>query len=147
MLEYVLFHPAPVELFKTFLSDLNISATVNEDNSVFMILIPDNMNKETSDKVEAYYDELMAMNKDLFFAENDATSDNYQMATIMVTLDNGKVSSAHVRPELINQILDAISEDEMHEFVAAIAKAVENPDERSYCQKVRAGDVEFSDED
>ncbi len=146
MLEFVLFHQKPVQLFESFLKDLQILPTICEDDGIFMITIPDNMSDETSDKVENYYDELMAMNKELFFAEHDATRDNYQMATVMVTLEDGQTSSAHVRPELINQILDAISEEEMHEFVAAIAKAVEHPDERSYCQKVRAGDIDFNAE-
>jgi hypothetical protein len=39
-----------------------------------------------------------------------------------------------------------VEKPELDELIAAIVDAVENPDERSYCQKVRDGEVDFNDE-
>jgi hypothetical protein len=37
-------------------------------------------------------------------------------------------------------VLRAISTDELNQLIEAIADAVENPDDRSYCQTVRDSD-------
>lgn len=145
MLEYVLFHQQPFNQFIEFLSDLKVKTATSENEGIFEIRIEDNLERGICDLIEKKYDELMALNQELFFAENPATAENYRMATLMFTLASGELSSAHVRPELLAKVLEVISQDELHEIVEAVVKGVEDPDDRSYCQKVRAGDVSFDD--
>ncbi len=146
MLEYVFFHQKPFELFIAFLTNRNLEVSSGETDGVYEIKIPDNLEGELSEKIEHEYDRLMKMNHELFFAENPATSENYRMATVMITLKNGDLTSAHIPPDILGRVLEVIDEVELNKIVTAVVEAVENPDERSYCQKVRAGEVSFDDD-
>ncbi|MCF6198180.1 MAG: hypothetical protein L3J67_02070 [Hyphomicrobiaceae bacterium] len=145
MLEYVLFHEKPLELFVAFLGTHKVDAVTSEADGVFEISIPEDLEEDLLDKIEHKYDELMDMNQQLFYEENAPEADNYRMASVAISLKNGQSTMAHVRPELLAQVLEVISDDELFELVKTIVDAVETPDARTYCQKVRAGDVEFED--
>ena len=145
MLEYVLFHQKPFEIFVKFLKENNIYVEISENDGIYEIRISEDIDKDLSEKVETEYDRLVVMNQELFFAENPATDENYRMATVMITLKNGELTSAHIPPDLLARVLDVINETELNEIITAVVEAVENPDERTYCQKVRSGEVSFDD--
>jgi len=145
MLEYVLFHQQPFEIFVKFLKENNLSLETSENDGIYEIRIDEDIDKDLSEKVETEYDRLVAMNQELFFAENPASDKNYRMATVMITLKNGELTSAHIPPDLLARVLDVINETELNEIITAVVEAVENPDERTYCQKVRSGEVNFDD--
>ena len=146
MLEYVLFHKQPLELFVTFLAQKGIKAKVEEsDDGIFEIAIPEDLDQALLDEIEQKYDGFMELNQELYYEENAPAADNYRMASINIRLKNGQNTMAHIRPELLANVLDVISDEELFEMVQTIVDAVENPDERTYCQKVRAGDVEFEE--
>ena len=146
MLEYVLFHRTPFDLFVEFLKNLKVEYETETDGEIFEIRVSEDITRRQEDEIEDRYDELMNMNHELFHAENPSTKDNFRMATIMITLKSGQTTAAHIRPDLLGRVLDTINEVELNEIVTAVVEAVENPDDRSYCQKVRAGDIEFDGE-
>lgn len=146
MLEYVFFHQKPFELFVKFLKEHKLQVEAGENDGVFDIKIPDDLTGQLSEEVETEYDRLMQMNHELFFAENPTSNDNYRMATVMITLKTGELTSAHIPPDILGRVLEVIDEVELNEIITAVVEAVENPDERTYCQKVRAGDVNFDDD-
>ena len=143
MLEYVFFHQKPFDLFVAFLKQHQLSVETNHDGEIYEIKISDDLADNLSETIETEYDRLMQMNHELFVAENPADSDNYRMATIMITLKNGDLTSAHIPPDILGRVLEVIDEVELNEIITAVVSAVENPDERSYCQKIRAGEVSF----
>jgi len=145
MLEFVLFHEQPTQLFVDYLKSKNIEAQTSLDEEVRTIRIRDDLDEALLDEIEDKYDELMNFNHALFQAENPPTEDNYRVASIVINLKNGETTQAHVRPELLAEVIEVINEAELNELVQAIVDAVENPDGRSYCQKVRAGEVKFDD--
>ncbi len=148
MLEYVLFHREPLRLFVEFLEQNNITPVMGEASTgvideVFEISIPENLDADLLDKIDVRYDELMAMNQQLFYDENPEDEGNFRVATILLPLKSGETSKAHIDPDLMTKIMEAITNEELDQFVSAIVNGVENPDERSYCQKVRAGEIDF----
>lgn len=143
MLEYVFFHQKPFDLFVEFLKQQHLVVETSQNDDIYEIRISDDLGDDLSEKIETEYDRLMQMNHELFVAENPADSENYRMATIMITLKNGDLTSAHIPPEILGRVLEVIDEVELNEIITAVVNAVENPDERSYCQKVRAGEVSF----
>ena len=58
-----------------------------------------------------------------------------------VTLKDGTISYADVDPKLLGRVMSAVSPEEFGEIVNAIANAVENPQPKAYCQRVREGDM------
>ena len=143
MLEYILFHEKPFNLFCDFLQNNKIVFQTKADNGMFEALISEDTAGDMVEIIEAEYDRLMLMNQEIFFAENETDENNYRMATIMLELKDGSYTSAHVRPDLLGKIMDVISDEELNEFTRSMVTAVENPDDRTYCQKVRAGEVDF----
>ncbi|MBT8438478.1 MAG: hypothetical protein KJO91_02040, partial [Gammaproteobacteria bacterium] len=73
-------------------------------------------------------------------SDEGESRENYQKASLLITLNNGDKSYAHVDMDLINRALQNISTDELNILVEAIVDAVENPDERSYCQIIKDSD-------
>lgn len=143
MLEYVLFHQKPVELFVAFLKANKVEAETSENDGVYEIKIPEDLDEDLLETIETKYDDLMDMNQELYYMENAPSAENFRMASLNITLKNGEKTSAHVRPDLLGQVLEVISNEELFEIVQSIVEAVENPDARTYCQKVRSGDVDF----
>ena len=146
MLEYVFFHQKPFDLFITFLQQNDLSPQTDENGDMLLIRIASDIERSLSEKIELEYDKLMKLNQELFYAETPTSKDNYRMATVMITLKNGDLTSAHITPDLLGRVLEVINETELNEIISAVVEAVETPDERTYCQKVRAGEVTFDDE-
>ncbi len=146
MLEYVFFHQKPFDLFVSFLKENGLNVETEESDGVYDIRISEDIDKGLSEEIETEYDRLMLMNHELFFAENPASKENYRMATVMITLANGELTSAHIPPDLLGRVLEVIDETELNQIITAVVDAIENPDERTYCQKVRAGEVSFDDD-
>ena len=143
MLEYVLFHQKPFELFVEYLKANKLQPETGENNGVFEIKIPEDTEAALSDQIETYYDELMDMNRELFFAENARSEENFSVASVVIKLKNGETTNAHVSPDLLYRVIEAIGSEGLDELVTAIADAVENPDMRCFGQKVREGEVTF----
>lgn len=138
MLEYVLFHKKPFELFVAYLKDQGISPQTEENGEIYEIRFLDNIDNELAEQIEEKYDQFISMNQEMFYAENKDSTENYRMASIMITLEDGTLTSADIRPELMAKTIEAIGEVELNEIVTAVVKAVENPDSRTFCEKFRS---------
>ena len=143
MLEYVLFHQKPVDLFVAFLKDRGVTPDVEQDGDVYEIRIKEEIDSGVVDEIEEEYQNLMEMNHALFVEENSENEENFRIATVQITLKDGTVSNAHINPDILGRVMEQIDGDEFNEIVSAIVDAVENPDDRTYCQKIRAGDITF----
>ena len=143
MLEYVLFHQKPFTLFVDYLRAIGVAMETSHDSDTWEVRISDDIEENLAEKIETRYDELMDMNRAIFFDENPQGKGNFSIATLVVQLNSGETTNAHIRPDLLYRIMQVIDEKELDEIVAAITAAVENPDDRSYCDKVRSGDIEF----
>ncbi len=140
MIEFAFFQRPPLERFLEVARKAGVSARVEEEEEGFTVAIDESLDDDLLEEMEALYDELLEMDQDLFEA-GEAEGDNYLMAGVTVQLGDGSTVYANVRPDLLQKVLGAITPDELGELVSAIADAVENPDQRSLCQRVRDGDL------
>jgi len=146
MLEFVLFHQKPLSMFEDFLrqSGVEFQAAASEaDEGVYEIRIPENIPDDLLEKIEERYEQLMDYNQELYYEENPASEENFRVASLVLELKDGGQAQAHFAPALISAIVDAIGYEKLHEFTQAIVRAVEDPDARTFCQKVRAGEIDF----
>lgn len=141
MLEYIFFHEKPFNLFVEWLKTQSLTPEVNIEDDNYEVSLPDDIYDELADAIEEKYDELMEMNRQISEEQEQQDQSNYSMAGIMVYLKNGKVSYADVKSDLLSRIMSAISPEEFGEVVEAIVDAVENPQTKSYCQRVRDGEI------
>lgn len=147
MLEYVFFNDEPMKLFQAYLDKHGVPATSIRNEENFEIAIPEDLNDNLIDDIEDYYDEVSDMDQRLVEEAQADSEDNYHMASILVTLQDGRSSYADVSPELLSKLMQVITPQELGKVVQAITQAVENPDDRLFCQRVRDGDFKFDEQE
>lgn len=140
MLEYILFHSTPFQLFVDWLKTKDISPETEIDGDNYLIRIPEDLNDDLLDEVDEKYDSLMDMNQQMVNDEEKETQQGRHMAGIVVTLKDGSISYADVDPDLLGRVIGAISPEELGEIVSAIADAVENPQPDPYCKRSTMAD-------
>ncbi len=133
MLEYIFFDPRPRDLFVEFLQDKGLVAELSDQDQGLLVLLPDDTDDDLMDAIEARYDELLDMNEQLFAEQEGAA--HVHRAGVSVNLSDGRSVLAAVDPVLLNRILSVVSTDELGQLINAIVDAVENPDERPFCQR------------
>ena len=99
------------------------------------VFVPDDLEDELSNEVDAEYDRLFDLNQELMdHADEDAGE--FSKVSIDVRLKDGTRSKAFLEPVMMKRLMSVLSHDELKELVQAITDAVENPDDRPYCQRV-----------
>jgi len=135
MLEYILFHEKPFQLFVDWLHSKGISPETEIDEDNYLIKIPEDLDDDLQNEVDEKYDALMDMNQQIVNDEEKDNQQGYHMAGIVVTLKDGTISYADVDPSLLGKVISAISPEEFGQIVAAIADAVENPQPTACCRR------------
>lgn len=139
MLEYVFFHERPLEEFVDYLRQEGLDPLREEDDGLFRVLLPEDMEDALAERIEDRYDEMMELNRELHEQEAGAEELGFHAAGITVALKDGSNVYAQVDPRLLGRIMEVLSPEEFNEVVNAIVDAVENPDSRSLCQRMRDG--------
>ncbi|HDK38401.1 MAG TPA: hypothetical protein ENG92_05240, partial [Thiolapillus brandeum] len=93
MLEYVFFHAQPFEQFVAYLYELGLYPEIENDAECWEARLPEDLDDALSDKIEERYDQLMALNQQLFDQELD---EDFHVAGVVVNLNNGKTVYAQV---------------------------------------------------
>jgi len=136
MLEYVFFDPRPFGRFLDFLRQQGLEPESRVEDDLYEIYLPEDLGEELGESIEAFYDEMLDLNQQLFDREQAADSD-YHAAGVVVNLAAGQTVYANVNPELLGRIMSVLSPQEFGDVVNAIVDAVERPDERTLCQKMK----------
>lgn len=139
MLEFIFFHLDICKLFSRFVEQLGIQYEIKDDGETITVLVPDDLDDSRVEQLEDEYDRLLDLSREQTDRDEGESSENYQKASLLITLNNGDKSYAHVDMDLINRVLRNISTAELNALVEAIVDAVEHPDERSYCQIIKDG--------
>ncbi|WP_290677732.1 hypothetical protein [Halothiobacillus sp. 15-55-196] len=122
------------ENFINHLKTLGITATSRVDpinESVTNVAIPDDIDDNLLDQIEAWYEEETSRNEAAARALED--DGDIVSAGIWVQLEDGGSSLARVDPSIMNRILTVLTPDELGHFVSVIADAVEHPDVTPIC--------------
>ena len=133
MLEYIFFDERPWRQFIDYLESLGLEPQASTADDGWLVALPEDLDEERDEKIEAYYDRMLEINESLV-AESEGES-HLHTAGVNLTLGDGRVVHAVVDPKLMQRLLTAISPQELGELVDAIVDAVENPDQRSLCQR------------
>jgi len=134
MLEYVFFHAQPFEQFVAYLRELGLQPETEVDEDCWEARLPEDLDDALSEKVEERYDQLMDLNQRLFDQEQD---EGYHTAGVVVNLANSETVYAQVDPALLGKIMGVLTPVEFGDVVNAIVDAIEQPDERTLCQRMR----------
>jgi hypothetical protein len=139
MLEFVFFHKTPHTLFIDWLKEKGLEPEASSEDEVYEVRLPEDLDDTLYDEIEEQYETFMEMNEEIMKEEN-ADEAGYHMAGIAVHLKDGNVSYADIDPKLLGRVMGAISPEEFATMVDAIVTAVENPQDRTFCQRQRDED-------
>ena len=140
MLEYVFFDERPRDQFVTFLQQKSVELKLEENEGLLKVWISEDLDDDLDEAIEDFYDDMMALNQQLYEDENNEVEVGYNAAGIVLELNTGENVYAQVNPELLGRIMTVVTPDEFNTVVNAIVEAVENPDARTPCQRIREGD-------
>ena len=139
MYEYIFFHTTPFEMFLDYLEQKNVNHEVDISGDTLKVTVPDDIDDDLSDQIDDEYDRLFDLNKELI-DEADEDAGEFSKVSIDITLKDGTKSKAFLEPGMMKRLMSVVSHEEFSEIVKAITDAVENPDDRPYCQRVREED-------
>lgn len=137
MLDYILFHEKPFQLFIDWLKENDIACETHIADENYEIKVSEDLDESLLDAIDEKYEELMDMNQDIINDEEKETNAGYNMAGVIVTLKDGSISYADIDSELMARVISVISPEELSDIVTAIADAVENPQPKTFCQRMR----------
>ena len=137
MLDYILFDEIPYQLFIDWLKGKGVAYEVERDEDNYVIKVSEDLEEDLLDDIDEKYDELMDMNQDIINEAEKENNAGYNMAGIVVTLKDGTISYADIDSNVLSRVISVISPEELGEMVCAIADAVENPQPKTYCKRMR----------
>ena len=135
MLEYVFFNRHPCNAFASHAESKGISVNVDQDDGSFIVTLPEDTDEELLESLEQLYDELIDLDRDIEEQKLDDSGDVIHTGGITVNLMDGTTVYANISPVLLSKFLQSIDFHELNTLVDAIARAVENKDTRSLCQR------------
>jgi len=133
MLEYIFFDERPWLQFVEFLENLDLTPNSTLSEGTWLVQLPEEIEDGLFERIEAFYDKMLDYNEELVSeTEGDA---HVHLAGVNITLADGRVVQAVVDPKLMRRLLEAVTPQELGEFVDQVAAAVESPPEKSLCQR------------
>jgi hypothetical protein len=138
MLDFVFFNPLPRHRFVDFLAAHGVVAIETQDDETFGVAIPDDTADELLDEIEAYYEEMMALDQQIF--ETDAQDPGHHAAGVVLNLASGESVYARVDPLLLGKVMEVLTPLELGELVNAIVDAIEHPDAQPLCHRPDGSD-------
>jgi hypothetical protein len=133
MLEYVFFDQRSWQDFIDYVTRLGVPVETDQDDEEWLVYLPEELDDETDEMIEARYEFLFEMNERLIVERQGAV--HVDVAGININLMDGRVVLAEVDPKLIDRLLQVVSFEELGEFISAIAQAVEQGDEQPLAQR------------
>jgi len=133
VLEYIFFDERPWRRFIEFLQDQELAPETSKDDEGWLVMLPEDIDDDLNDRVEAFYDKMLDFNE-ILVAEAEG-EDHVHAAGVNITLKDGRTVQAAIDPKVMRRLLEVVTAEELGDVVNAIADAVENPDQRSICQR------------
>jgi len=131
MPEFIFFDPRPRDVFLAQLQEMEIEFKCCQKGNELLVLLRDDLESETLDRVEAFYKSTLQMSEELMAEAEGA--DHFSLAGVKVNLKNGPVM-AIVDSRLLEKMLPVLSFEELSRFVDSIARVAEEPDMRPLCK-------------
>ena len=130
MLEYVFFQEPSRQHFQDFLNEQGLAWTLEPGDLETLIVVDEaGMDDELAERVESFYDELLAMDQDVQETRIPHATPQDDRSGVIVTLQDGRTLFAGLPSGLIPRLLTVITAAELTVMVDAVTRAVENPSE------------------
>lgn len=140
-IEFAFLHPGAHERFLEAAHARGLSVSWHEDaigtGAIIVRVQEEGLTPEIEDELEALA--LTLDEEGQSWADASGGDIRLSAVGIVVHLADGRQSLARVEPDMVRRILTVLSPEELGQFVAKIADAVENPDDSPICTAFHEG--------
>ena len=128
MMEYIFFDAGLRDSFVVYAQGIGVDCTLQDDSMGLVVAVPEDMDDEAMDALEACYDELQQDQSRLELSEGGLK----RLAGFRFDLPDGRSCMVPVQTELAS-----FSLEEIQALFGAVARRALNPGEDRLCQLVR----------
>jgi hypothetical protein len=133
MMEYIFFDAGLRDSFVVYAQGIGVDCALQDDSMGLVVAVPEDLDDEVMDALEARYDELQQDRSRLELSEGGLK----RLAGFRFDLPDGRSCMVPVQTELANRLLASFSLEEIQALFGAVARRALNPDEDRLCQMVR----------
>lgn len=132
--DYIFFDEGLRDRFVAFAQNLGLpSGTACDAMGSHVVSLPDNLDDELEDKIESAYEDLMAEQRDLVDAGDDA--DARRVMGVNIERPDGTTQVVRVPGDYALRLMEHFTLDEIRELVTAIATEVLAPRDGPLCKR------------
>jgi hypothetical protein len=134
--EYVFFDEALLERFVQFVTDRSITWRARADAMEGLLVeLPDELDDDVSDAVEAQYQALM--DEQVVLAESRPDWATRRVAAVPITRPDGGRCVVRLPSEIARPLLEHFTPEQLHALVAAIADSLDSPSDTPLCRRAQ----------
>ena len=137
MLEYVFFHKILAKQFIDIAKSYNIEPQLIEEELGWEVHLSEDIDDLIEQQLSDYYDDLFDQDQEMYEQSQQDSEDEYQSAAIEIVLKNGDTTYAQTSQSIMGKLVSVLNFDELNQLVEDIVNAIENPDDRTICEKHR----------
>jgi response regulator RpfG family c-di-GMP phosphodiesterase len=131
--EYVFFDESLSRRFAQFARDQGLAAGVHVDEmDNYVVALPDEVDDDLDDRLEAEYDALMDEQRSLI--EADEGDEARHLMGVTVTLPDGNARLVRLPADYGQRLCQHFSPQEIHDIVSAIARELADPVSGPLCR-------------
>ena len=131
MIEYIFFDTTLRDDFVGYAKSLQISCTLQDDPLGFVVAIPEDIEEEVEDALEARYEAIEQEQSKLLAAEEGGFS---QLAGFRFDLPDGQSRMVPLEIGIANRLLATFSIEEIQRLFETVARSAVEPAEDRLCQ-------------
>lgn len=135
MNEYIFFDARLRDKFVTHAKTLGMECELRDDTMGLVVAVPEDIDDDLSDELEAHYDELQEEQSDLMSLTEGGLK---KLAGFQLVLPDGQTSTVALQPEMARRLLSCFNFDEIQTLFDAVARSALDPKNRPLCEILRA---------
>ncbi len=133
--EYIFFDAGLRDRFVQHAVELGVPCESRDDPLGLVVAVPEDLDDDLVDKLEARYDELQDEQSGLMSQTKGGLG---QLAGFRLVLPDGQVCTVPLRTDMANRLVASFSAEEIQLLFETVARSALNPKDSHLCELLRA---------
>lgn len=136
MNEYIFFDAGLRDSFVEFAGIRGVVCQLRDDTMGLVVAVPESLDEELADVLEARYDELQDQQAELMSRTEGGLG---KLAGFKLDLPDGRSCTVPLQPDIANRLLSCFSFEEIGALFDTVARSALDPKDDHLCELLRAG--------
>lgn len=135
MMEYIFFDANLRDKFVEYATGLGVACDSRDDNMGLVVAVPEDLDDDLADSLEARYDELQDEQSELMSQMEGGLG---KLAGFKLVLPDGQTCMVPLQPDMANRLLACFSIEEIQALFDTVARSALDPKDSHLCEILRA---------